>query len=694
MPAWYVRRKTPTGKPEGPKENIIITSSLSQGGTFNIGSAASPSTLTLATTAYFTHATYFDVSNVAINDLIRDGTSRGTLQFIDVNVELTNPNNSYSGGTAIDGATLPNSSTLAVSSDGSLGAATSPLSISYNAVFLALSTFSSARPIIATSNINASPVIDVTGTNVLTLTGRIVGSLTKGTNSGTVVVTKSSVGDIVVNGGGLVVNGNAGGQITVNDGSLVVGGSAGGQITVNDGSLALTAPSDITPSALKVNAGSCMLGSSTGIATDPKISVGPGATLQFMADAAQIHGSISVSNGGSVSFGPRSTPVAVSLNIGDGGSVVFSPSPGTAVIHGLGIPNLNNSGRLDIGNAGFSYISENPGSVPQYLKAGYNGGSWNGTGAAIVSSSAAASAGTRSVGWVGASTINTVKYTTSGDVDLSGRTDFNDFMTLQNHYQSAGVWQQGDLNYDGVVDQKDFAILKKSYGDQIPGPIVTPAIRRDGGIGLPQIVLSINDDGKGHPTPGHFAIYIQENSFYPLNGIASYSVDVQGFSSVSNVAPQGFYDDGTGTGKTIAQGFTLLRSPDAVTGLASTTLTGSQDTIDDPSTVRLIYDMGLASGNLDAIAPAGSTGGTDKTQTVYSAELLVATGTFADPSQLMFTSDRNLDNINVFRTNAGEQTQYSSVNIFTQTLAVPEPVGLGVGPLIAGGLLRRRKRRK
>jgi hypothetical protein len=108
--------------------------------------------------------------------------------------------------------------------------------------------------------------------------------------------------------------------------------------------------------------------------------------------------------------------------------------------------------------------------------------------------------------------------------------------------------------------------------------------------------------------------------------------------------------------------------------------------------VVLIYGMGQVAGNLNTSSPAGSTGGTAKTQPAYGAPLLVATGTFT--SGLAFNSDNTFDKANVFLTGTTTDVETAGIVTITQDInAVPEPTTLGVIALGAGAMLGRRKRR-
>jgi hypothetical protein len=138
-----------------------------------------------------------------------------------------------------------------------------------------------------------------------------------------------------------------------------------------------------------------------------------------------------------------------------------------------------------------------------YVKGGYNGGAWNGTGTvlpdgtaagAIHSSAAAASPLGDAVGVaraadvfgafpatfaghsVGAADL-LLRHTLGGDANLDGAVDFSDLVALAQNYDAAGrLWAEGDFDYDTVVDFNDLVTLAQNYDRSMPGaPVAAPA---------------------------------------------------------------------------------------------------------------------------------------------------------------------------------------------------------------------------
>jgi autotransporter-associated beta strand protein len=103
-------------------------------------------------------------------------------------------------------------------------------------------------------------------------------------------------------------------------------------------------------------------------------------------------------------------------------------------------------------------------TVEGYLTTGYANGNWNGSG--LTTSAAATNPGT-TLGYIDNTTSSTVQvnYTWYGDLDLSGTVDNNDLMAMGNiptTGANAGVigWFDGDLNYDGKINQDDWALFQ------------------------------------------------------------------------------------------------------------------------------------------------------------------------------------------------------------------------------------------
>ncbi len=52
---------------------------------------------------------------------------------------------------------------------------------------------------------------------------------------------------------------------------------------------------------------------------------------------------------------------------------------------------------------------------------------------------------------------------TAGDANADGNIDFNDLLTLAQHYKALGTWSDGDFDFDHVVDFSDLLLLAQHY---------------------------------------------------------------------------------------------------------------------------------------------------------------------------------------------------------------------------------------
>lgn len=141
-------------------------------------------------------------------------------------------------------------------------------------------------------------------------------------------------------------------------------------------------------------------------------------------------------------------------------------------------PNISTLGSLAISGTGTLDITNNEITVPDTtgsaaalvadLKAGFDGGKWDGTG--IISSTAAATRGT-SIGYVDNGSVTTIRYTWLGDLDLSGTITGADVTAMTNGNGTS--WSQGDLNYDGVKNADDWSLFE--LGAEMAGSKMLPA---------------------------------------------------------------------------------------------------------------------------------------------------------------------------------------------------------------------------
>jgi hypothetical protein len=71
-----------------------------------------------------------------------------------------------------------------------------------------------------------------------------------------------------------------------------------------------------------------------------------------------------------------------------------------------------------------------------------------------------------------------LRYTTAGDFDLSGNTNFDDLLRLASNYNSLTdmFFIQGDANYDGGVNFDDLLLLASAYNTSVPAAAPAPIV--------------------------------------------------------------------------------------------------------------------------------------------------------------------------------------------------------------------------
>ncbi len=178
---------------------------------------------------------------------------------------------------------------------------------------------------------------------------------------------------------------------------------------------------------------------------------------------------------------------AGSLTVGDGThSTVLQIAGNSGAGNQSGITIKANS-TLDLNNNHlFIPYGANPdpiASIAAYLKSGFNGGAWNGTG---IDSSAAANNNANpldpryGLGFADSADAGNparlptdqieIEYTLLGDANLDGVVSGDDFTILTDNLgKQVNGWDKGDFNYDGVVSGDDFTLLTDNLGKQANG---------------------------------------------------------------------------------------------------------------------------------------------------------------------------------------------------------------------------------
>jgi hypothetical protein len=175
------------------------------------------------------------------------------------------------------------------------------------------------------------------------------------------------------------------------------------------------------------------------------------------------------------------------LAIGVGGTATLSPGGGKM----LTLDTISSTGQFDLGDNDLIVKSTARDLVEAMVQSGRRGGDWLGTG--IISLSAAATVEEASTslavaqgsditsGIFNGVTVNgtdaLVKYTWSGDANLDGVVNFDDFNKFlggnNDPIANPPRWFTGDFNFDGGVNFDDFNKFLAGYnafngGGQIP----------------------------------------------------------------------------------------------------------------------------------------------------------------------------------------------------------------------------------
>ena len=241
-------------------------------------------------------------------------------------------------------------------------------------------------------------------------------------------------------------------------GTLVynVANSYPGPTTVSAGTLEIANQDAVAGSRVTVDPGATLRAASCTLMRSPEVVV-DGGTLSAVAIALNATTGITslAINAGTLADSPL-------VAVGSGGEMTLAPDARVVVaVGGLSVDESGPGGRVDLGGGQVTVAAGgiSAANLRADIIAGRNGGAWDGT-TGIMSSAAAASGGTRGVGYVVANDGSArISYAAAGDVDLSGQVNVFDLVSIN----SAGKygtgtpadWSQGDFNYDGVTNVFD-----------------------------------------------------------------------------------------------------------------------------------------------------------------------------------------------------------------------------------------------
>jgi autotransporter-associated beta strand protein len=217
-------------------------------------------------------------------------------------------------------------------------------------------------------------------------------------------------------------------------------------VLVFDAANAYTGPTTISAGTLEVANANGLAATAVTVDSGGTLAVASGTTMKSPAV---------IVDGGTISGSPVVTITSA------GQMSLVQDARVTVAIGGLAIDQAGGGGRLDLGAGQVSIAAGgiSAADLRADIIAGRNGGAWNGT-AGIMSSTAAASGGTRTVGYVVAGDgAARVSYAAAGDVDLSGSVNVFDLVSINSGGKygtgTAADWSQGDFNYDGVTNVFD-----------------------------------------------------------------------------------------------------------------------------------------------------------------------------------------------------------------------------------------------
>ena len=273
-------------------------------------------------------------------------------------------------------------------------------------------------------------------------------------------------------------------------GSLVLSGTntLSGPVAVAAGTLEVAAAGGLAAAAVTVDTGATLAVAAGTTMRSPSVIV-DGGTLSAATLAVNSTTGITALaiNAGTLAGSPLTT-------ISGGGSLSLVQDARVSVSLGsLEVVEGSGGGRLDIGAGQVSIAAGGitAAALRADLVAGRAGGGWNGA-TGIISSTAAASGGTRTVGYVVAgSGAATVSLAAAGDTNLNGQVDVFDLVSINSGGKygagTAAVWSQGDFNYDGVTNVFDLVSINGAgaYGRGNYFPASPSAV---GAVGSPAAV--------------------------------------------------------------------------------------------------------------------------------------------------------------------------------------------------------------
>jgi hypothetical protein len=231
-------------------------------------------------------------------------------------------------------------------------------------------------------------------------------------------------------------------------------------------------------SSVNVTAGSHTISAPLVLGTSTTFNVSSGASVHVTA-LQQTGVGVTMSGGGTMQLAGLS---AGALSV-TGGTLALDA--GVATARKVSAITVSAGATLDLADGKLIITGGTVNGVSDLVKAGRNGGSWNGTGGIITSMSDAASAtaltslGVATAAQTGRATGSTfagvtvsasdvlVMYTYAGDANLDGKITVDDYGRIDfNVGLGTSGWSNGDFNYDGKITVDDYGIIDFNVGIQ------------------------------------------------------------------------------------------------------------------------------------------------------------------------------------------------------------------------------------
>jgi autotransporter-associated beta strand protein len=254
----------------------------------------------------------------------------------------------------------------------------------------------------------------------------------------------------------------------------------GAGTVVFDAANAYTGPTTVSAGTLEVRNAGAVAASNVTVDTGATLAIAAGTTMRspsvivdggtLAASALAINSTTGITALAINAGGLANTPA---VTIAGGGTMsLVQDARVTVAVGSLAVAEGSGGGRLDVGAGQVAVAAGGitAADLRADLLAGRSGGAWNGA-TGITSSAAAASGGTRTVGYlIGGDGSATVSFAAAGDTNLNGQVDVFDLVAVNSSGKygtgTASIWNQGDFNYDGVTSVFDLVSINTSgaYG--------------------------------------------------------------------------------------------------------------------------------------------------------------------------------------------------------------------------------------